>query len=133
MMAGLYSIQSRSGMSYVGRVDEGLHLIELTETDGKKRVKSVGINSGFIVVDDVYLLVPTKGADGRPDVYPVKFEDTPTGSKSVALNVNSINDINYLDEDSQFAKALRAMESNIVLAGSGDVEKSSRIIHKFGK
>jgi hypothetical protein len=132
-MAGLYSIQSRSGMSYIGRVEESESGITLEGEGDKQCIASFNPSSKFIVLKNAYILVPTKGADGRPDVYPVKFKDTPTGGESVALSVDSINDINYLTEDNQFATALKAMDSNIVLANSGDVEKSSRLIHKFGK
>jgi hypothetical protein len=127
-MAGLYSVQSRSGMSYIGKINEEEAGVELAEADGKKWISSFNPRGKFLVLLEAYLLVPTT-SNGKPDVYPLKFEETPTGGKSVALSIESINDINYIDENSQFVKALMAMNSNLVIPTAGE---SSRLIHKFG-
>ena len=132
------AIETRSGRSYVGKlaIGENPDYTILTKKDkrGLLAVKYVKFKPGiFIILEDVYVLIPTKTPEGIQPV-PVKFSDMPTGSSAVSIGADGITEINVMDKSSRLLKAIAQEESSIITSATmADAEASSKIIHKFSK
>jgi hypothetical protein len=138
MILKTFSIQNKSGLSYVAKLDidhsaYGIEVGKFKESDSVEVIICFNPTAKFILLRNPWILAPQRTSTGV-QVVPTKLSDSPNGSDTLAMNVDNIADINLIDENSALLTAMRASESGLELAGAGsDIENSSRLINKFGR
>jgi hypothetical protein len=132
-----FAIQTKGGRDYVAKIDinaYGIRTGKVNEDSKSESLLDFNPNTKFIALYNPTVLMPVQGNAGKPQMIPIKFSEIPTGSEVLHIEVSNIAEINMISDDSDFAKALKAQESKLVLSSNAaELEKSSRVVHKFGR
>jgi len=128
-----FFITTKAGKQYLGKVSPEKYNIVLG-ADAEKRLVVDRFEptnpSHFMKISGVFEII-LADVGGKVQPIPVQYSQTATGSSSLSIQIGEIGTINALDEATEAVKAVRAMTSGIIPAKPGDIENSSRVIHKF--
>jgi len=131
--APYFFINTKTGKQYLGKIEAAVNNITLSEDKAGKLVvesfEPTNLNK-FIKVSEVFELILMQTQQG-PQPVPVQYSQTATGSSSLNIQAAEIGTINCLDEGTEAVKAIKAIASGIIPANAADIEKSSKIIHKY--
>lgn len=131
-----FAIQTKGGRDYIAKldIDNRENGITIDKNDkGDEALSSFIPGNKFITLIGTVVLIPMQ-QEGKNTMFQMKFSEIPTGSETLAIAVDNISEINLISDNTPFMKSMKAKESGLVLAsGGGDVEKSSKLIHKFGR